>query len=81
MHVPLYRYPDTVNAFQELEDPPQGRRWGRLVNVVRHGLMMRGSLLAQSALRHGVDQQREGHHHQQSFTQAGLFDKQRRDKK
>jgi hypothetical protein len=70
-----------VNAVQELEDPPQGWRRGRLVDVVRHRLMMLGSWLAQSALRHGVDQQREGHHHQQSFHPAGLFDKQRRDKK
>ena len=40
MHVTLYRYPDTVNAVQELEDPPQGRRRGRLVDVVRHGRVM-----------------------------------------
>jgi hypothetical protein len=55
MHVTLHRHPDTVNAFQELENPPQGRRRGRLVDLVRHGLMVLGSLLAQSALRHGVD--------------------------
>ena len=76
MHMTLYRHPDTVNAFQELEDPPQGRRGGRLVDVGRHALMMLGSWLAKSALRHRVDPQREGHHHQESFNPAGLFDKQ-----
>ena len=38
-------------------------------------------MLSQSALCHRVDQQREGHHHQQPFDPAGLFDKQRGDKK
>jgi hypothetical protein len=80
MHVSLYRHPDAVNAFQELEASPQGRRRGRLGELVRHGLLVRGSWLAKSALRHGVDQQREGHHHQQSFNAAMLFDKHRRDK-
>jgi hypothetical protein len=81
MHVTLPRHPDPVNAVQELEDPPQGRRRGRLVDLVRHGLMVCGSWLAQSALRHGVHQQRGGHHHQQACNPTGLFDKQRRDKK
>jgi hypothetical protein len=73
MHVTLYCHPDTVHAVQALEDPPPGRRPGRLVDLVRHGLMVLGSWLATSALRHGVDQQREGHHHQQSGNPAGLF--------
>jgi len=38
-------------------------------------------LLAHAALRYRVDQQGEGHSHQQPFDPAGLFDKQRRDKK
>jgi hypothetical protein len=74
MHVTLSRHPDTVNAVQALEDPPPGRRPGRVVDLVRHSLMLLGSWLATSALRHGVDQQREGQHHQQSDNPAGLFD-------
>ena len=42
---------------------------------------MRGQLRSESALRHGVDQQRQGHHHEQPFNPAGLFDKERGDKK
>jgi hypothetical protein len=38
-------------------------------------------LRSESALRHGVDQQRQGHHHEQSFHPAGFFDKERGDKK
>jgi hypothetical protein len=43
--------------------------------------MVACQLLAQATLRHRVDQQGEGHHHQQPFNPARLFDKQRRDKK
>ena len=75
------RHLDMVNAVQELEAPPQGRRRGRLVKPVRHGLMVCGSWLAQAAWRHRVDQQREGHHQQQAVNPTGLFDQPRRDKK
>ena len=51
------------------------------MNVVRYRLVVLCQLLAQSALRHRGDQQRAGHYHQQPLNTAGLFDKQRRDKK
>jgi hypothetical protein len=50
------------------------------VDVVRHGLMVLGSWLAKSALRHGGDQQRQRHHHEQPCNPVGVFDTQRRDK-
>jgi hypothetical protein len=49
-----------VNARQEVEDPPHGRRRGRLVDVARHGLMVLGTVLEKSAWRNGVDQPRAG---------------------
>jgi hypothetical protein len=73
----LYRHSHTVNAFQQWENPSQGRGRCGLVDLVRYRLVVACSLLAQSALRHRVDQQGEGHHHQQPFKPAGLFDKQR----
>ena len=42
---------------------------------------MVGQWRSESALRHGVDQQRQGHHHEQPFNPAGFFDKERGDKK
>jgi hypothetical protein len=43
--------------------------------------MVLGSWLSKSALRHGIDQQRQRHYHEQPFNPVGFFDKQRRDKK
>ena len=55
MRLPLHRHADTVHAFQPLEDPTEGwRRW-RLIDLVRHGLLVRDQLRSESALCHGVD--------------------------
>ena len=40
---------------------------------------MRGSWLSKSALHHGVNQERQGHHHEPPFKPVGFFDKHRRD--
>jgi hypothetical protein len=42
----LHRDADAVHPFQELEHPPQRRSLRRLIDLVRYGLMLRGSLLA-----------------------------------
>jgi hypothetical protein len=42
----LYRHADAVNAVQELEDPTQRWPLRRLVDLVRYGLVLPGSLLA-----------------------------------
>jgi len=42
--------------------------------------MVLGSWGSQAALRHGIHQQRQGHHHAQPCNAVGLFAKQRRDK-
>jgi hypothetical protein len=81
MHLALHRHPDAGNAFQQLAHPPQGGCHGRLVDVVRHRLVLACSLLTHAALCHRVNQQGEGHHHQQPVDPAGLFDKPRGDKK
>ena len=47
---------------------------------MRSCLLVLCSLLAKSALRDCVAQQRQGHHHQQTVNPAGLFAQQRRDK-
>jgi hypothetical protein len=44
------------------------------VDLVRHGLTVLGSWLSKSALRHGVDQQRQRHHHEQPFNPVGFFE-------
>ena len=54
MHLPLYGQADTVNAFQQLEDPTQSWRRCGLVDLIRYGLMVLGQLRSQSTLRHGV---------------------------
>jgi hypothetical protein len=38
----LHRHADSVNAFQQLEDPPSGWRWCGLIDWVRPGLMVFG---------------------------------------
>ena len=43
MHLPLQRHAETVNAFQQREDPTQGWRRCRLIDLIRHGLLVRGS--------------------------------------
>jgi hypothetical protein len=55
MHLRLDGHPNTVKAFQELEDPASGWRRGGLVDVVRHGFLVMGQWLAQSALCHRID--------------------------
>jgi hypothetical protein len=40
MHLTLHGHLDTVNTFQELEDPTSGWRRRGLVDLVWHGLMV-----------------------------------------
>ena len=54
---------DAMNPLQQVEDPPQGRPRRRLVDLVRHRFPLARQLVAQAALRHGIDQSRSGHHH------------------
>ena len=68
---------DAMNPLQQLEDPPQGRPRRRLVDLVRHRFPLARQLVAQAALRHGIDQQRSGHHHQEPLNPTGFFHKQR----
>jgi hypothetical protein len=72
---------DAMNPLKPLEDPTQGRPRSRLVDLVRHRLPLARQLVAHAALRHGIDQQRSGHDHQQPVNPTGFFHKQRRDKK
>jgi hypothetical protein len=57
VHMALHGYADAVNPFEQLENPTQGWPLRRLVELVRHGLGLVRQVLAQSALRHGLDQQ------------------------
>jgi hypothetical protein len=75
MPLRLDGHPNTVNAFQEREDPASGWRRGGVVDVVRHGFLVMGQGLAPSALGHRIDQSGERHHPQESLDTAGLFDK------
>jgi hypothetical protein len=43
---------DTLNPFQHLKHPPQGRTIGRLVELIRDRLVVTGSLPAQTTLRY-----------------------------
>ena len=64
MILPLHHHSDAVNAFQKLEDPTQGWPRSRLVDVIRYGFIVVGSLLTQSVLRQRIHQQSQCHHHQ-----------------
>jgi hypothetical protein len=44
-----------VHAFQKLEDPTQGWPLSRLMDVMRYGFIVVGSLLTQSALRQRIN--------------------------
>ena len=76
----LHRHANAMNPFEQLEDPTQGRPLRRLVDLVWYRLVLTRSWLAQSTLRHGIDQQGSCHHHQQPLNTARFFQKQRRDK-
>src|SRR5713101_4216853 len=58
LELALHRHADTMNPFQELEHPTQGGSLGWLVDLVGERLVLTSQLLAQSALRHRIDQQR-----------------------
>jgi len=73
--------PDTVHPFQQLEKPTEGRTGGRLVDWVRHGVVLSGSVLAHATLRHRIDAQGSRHHREQPLHPRGVFHKQRGDKK
>ena len=79
MHLPVQGHLDAVHAFQQREGPTYGRRRGGVVDVVRHGLMVPRSWRSTPALRHGVDQQRQRHHHEPPVNPLGFFDQHRRD--
>jgi hypothetical protein len=64
MHLPLHHHLDAVNAFQKLEDPPQGWPRSRLVDLMWYRFMPIGSLLTQSALRQRIHQHSQRHYHQ-----------------
>jgi hypothetical protein len=42
----LHRDADAMNPFQELKHPPQRRPLRRLIDLVRYGFVLTGSLLA-----------------------------------
>jgi hypothetical protein len=56
MNLRLHGHPHTVNAFPQLDDPPEGWRRCGLIDLVWHGLLVRGQLRSKAALRHGVEQ-------------------------
>src|SRR5712691_1186515 len=58
LELALHRHADAMNPFQELEHPTQGGSLGWLVDLVGERLVLTSQLLAQSALRHRIDQQR-----------------------
>jgi hypothetical protein len=58
------RHTDALDPVQYVKHPPQSRTARRWVDVMRDRVVLTGSCAAQTALRHGIDQQRQGHHHQ-----------------
>jgi len=75
MRLTLHRHADTVDAFEQLEDPTEGWRCCGWVDLVRYRLVVVCQVRSESALRHGVAQQRQGHDPEQPFNPAGFFDK------
>lgn len=58
------RHMDALDPVQHLKHPPQSRTARRLVDLIRDRFVLTGSCSAQTALRHRIDQQCQGHHHQ-----------------
>ena len=56
-------------------------RDARLPDLVGEGVVVMGQLVSHPALGNGVDQQRQGHHHQETLEPRRLFDEERRHKK
>jgi hypothetical protein len=52
MDLALHGHVDTVNPFEQLEDPTQGWPLRRLMDLVGYRVTLPRSLVAQSALRH-----------------------------
>ena len=57
VNLTLHRHANAMNPFEQLEDPTQGRPLRRVVDLVWYRRVLTRSLLAQSTLRHGIDQQ------------------------
>jgi hypothetical protein len=72
---------DAMTPLKPWEDPTPGRPRRRLVALVRHRLPLARPWVVHAALRHGIDQQRSGHDHQQPLHPTGFFHTQRRDTK
>jgi hypothetical protein len=64
VNLTLSEHTNAMNPFQELNDPPQGWPLRGLVDLVWHGCVIPGSLLAQSTLRHRIHHEGSRHHHQ-----------------
>jgi hypothetical protein len=79
--VPLHGKGHAIDALQALEDPAEGRSRRRLPDLVGEGLVLRCQLVSHPALGHCIDQQRQGHDHEETLDARRLFDKQRRHKK
>src|SRR5712691_12719302 len=79
--VPLHGKGHAIDALQELEDPAEGRSGRRLPDLVGKSVVLPCHLVSHPALGHGIDQQRQGHYHQETLDPGGLFDTQRRHKK
>src|SRR5215467_14090903 len=56
MDLALHGHAHAMNPFEELEHPTQGGPFCRLVNLVRQRLVLTRQVMAQSALRHRIDQ-------------------------
>ena len=79
--MPLHGKGHAIDALQELEDPAEGRSRPWLPDLVGEGVMLMCQLVSHAALGDGVDQQRQGHHHQETLEPRRLFDEERRHKK
>ncbi len=81
LHLPSNLDSNTFDSFQHLQDPPQRWTVRGVGDLMRDGLVLPFQLLAQATLRHRIDQQRQGHDHQQPLNPRGFFHKQRCNKK
>ena len=74
-----HRHTDPVNAFEQLQNPSSGGPPGRLVEVLRYGLVVACQLVASPALYYRIYPQGTCHDHQQPLDARGLLHKPRRD--
>ena len=78
---PLPRDVEHMNPHKVVEDPPCGGGLGGFAFLVRKGGLVLLECVADAILEGRIDEQTDGHHHQEGHDTCGFFEIQRRGQK